>query len=564
LIRFSKMSLGAQILVLLPLTLLLPGACMTTKSNVTRSTDLLLSNAIVLQGAGLEPVPGSAVLVSDGRIRFIGDESEARRLSSAAERVDLKGATVLPGLVDAHAHVSGLGMALEIVSLVDTTSYAEVLDRVKKRAATTPKGEWIAGRGWDQNDWASKDFPSASELDQVVGEHPVWLTRIDGHAALANSAAMRAAGITSSTPDPAGGKIVRDTRGQPTGVFVDAAKDLVERVIPPASREVQKRRLIRAAEAIAAQGLTGVHDAGADDLTISLMRELVDQGKLPIRVYVMLTDDDALLSKWFAAGPLVNYGGKLTIRAVKLYADGALGSRGAALIEPYNDDPSNRGLLLTSVDHIRDVAARGRQSRFQVNTHAIGDRAVRNVLEAYESAAVNPSDRFRIEHFQVAAPLDISRLAPRGIIASMQPTHATSDMYWAEKRVGPERIRGAYAWRTVLNRGGRLALGSDFPVEEVNPFFGIYAAVTREDQKGWPAGGWYPSERLTIQEAIRGFSADAAFAAFEEESRGTIDVGKAADFTIVDSNPITADPASLFKTKVVYTVVGGKIVYKAR
>jgi len=536
---------------------------MTTKSTGT-SRDLLLSNAVVLRGSGLEAVASTSILVTGGRIRFIGEDSEARRLAPGAERIDLSGATILPGLVDAHAHIAGLGMALETVSLVDTTSYAQVLSRVKEGTAKSTKGEWITGRGWDQNDWAIKEFPTAVELDRVVSEHPVWITRIDGHAALANTAAMRAAGITSSTPDPVGGKILRDSLGQPTGVFVDAAKDLVERVIPPASREVQKRRLIRAAQEIAAHGLTGVHDAGVDDMTISLMRELVDEGRLPIRIYAMLSDDEALLAKWFEKGPLIDYGGRLTVRSVKLYADGALGSRGAALLQPYADDASNSGLLLATVEHLREVATRGRKAGFQVNTHAIGDRAVRNVFDAYESASVNAKDRFRIEHFQVAALDDISRLAPRGIIASMQPTHATSDMYWAEQRVGPQRIRGAYSWRTVLNRGGRLALGSDFPVEEVNPFFGIYAAVTRQDQKASPVGGWYPSERLTIHEAIRGFSADAAFAAFEEESRGTIEVGKAADFTIVGSNPITADPSSLFRTKVLYTVVFGKIVYKSQ
>jgi len=564
LITFSQIGLHARILTFLTVALPFLASCMTAKPSVSDGHELILSHAVVLRGWGLDPLEDSTVLVTDGKIRFIGEEAEAGRLAPGAERIDLKGATVLPGLVDAHAHVSGLGMALETVSLVDTTSYAEVLERVRQGAAKATRGEWITGRGCDQNDWAIKDFPTAAELDRVVSDHPVWVTRIDGHAALANSAAMRAAGITSSTADPAGGRILRDERGEPTGVFVDAAKELVERMIPPASRGVQKRRIVRAAEEIAAHGLTGVHDAGADDLTISLMRELLDEGRLPIRIYGMLSDDDALVAKWFAEGPLINYGGKLTVRSVKLYADGALGSRGAALLQPYADDVSNRGLLLTTVEHIRDVSSRARLAGFQVNTHAIGDRAVRNVFDAYESALVNANDRFRIEHFQVAALEDISRLAPRGIIASMQPTHATSDMYWAEKRVGPERIRGAYAWRTVLDRGGRLALGSDFPVEEVNPFFGIYAAVTRQDQKGWPAGGWYPSERLTIQEAIRGFSADAAYAAFEEESRGTIEVGKAGDFTIVESNPLTADPSSLFKLKVLYTVVGGKIVYRAQ
>jgi predicted amidohydrolase YtcJ len=277
----------------------------------------------------------------------------------------------------------------------------------------------------------------------------------------------------------------------------------------------------------------------------------------------MLADNGPVLEKWFKSGKLVGYGGRLTVRAVKLYADGALGSRGAALIEPYSDDPGNVGLMVSSPEHLTEVATRALKAGFQANSHAIGDRGARNVIDAYTSAGATPAQRFRVEHLQVISPPDIPRLVSHGIIASMQPTHATSDMYWAEKRVGPERIRGAYAWRTILNAGGRLALGSDFPVEHVNPFFGIHAAVTRQDQKNWPAGGWYPEQRLTLGEAIRGFTLDAAYAAFEEDSRGTIEPGKLADFTIVDGDFLAAPASELWKTKVRATVVGGAVVYRA-
>jgi predicted amidohydrolase YtcJ len=517
----------------------------------------------VVAGADQTPRPDYAIFVSDGIIREVGPAAEIRGRHAAANVVDMTGATILPGLTDAHGHLYGLGLALDVVRLSDATSYEEVVERVRQRAATTPLGEWILGRGWDQNDWPSKEFPTAAPLDAAVPGRPVWLRRVDGHAALANTAAMRAAGITAATPDPPGGRIVRDPNGQPTGVFVDAAMDLIEKIVPPVTHEQRKRRVLRAAETIAANGLTEIHDAGADGETIAVIRELIDEHQFPIRVYSMISDDGSLVADWIQRGPLVGYGGKLTVRSVKMYADGALGSRGAALLAPYSDDPSNRGLEISSTEHLADVARRAKRAGFQANTHAIGDRGVRNTIEAYESAGVTAGDRFRIEHLQVVAPEDFRRLARAGIIASMQPTHATSDMYWAEARVGPERIGGAYAWRAVLNAGGRIALGSDFPVEEVNPWFGIYAAVTRKDQKNWPAGGWRPSERLTLAEAIRGFTKDAAWAAFEEKSRGTIEPGKLADFTIVEGNPYTMAADDLHKVRVRQTIVGGEVVHSA-
>jgi predicted amidohydrolase YtcJ len=372
---------------------------------------------------------------------------------------------------------------------------------------------------------------------------------------------MRAAGVTRATPDPEGGRVLRDANGEPTGVFVDEAMQLIDRAVPPPSAALRKSRVLAAAQAMVAHGLTEMHDAGADDETIAAVQELIDAKQFPIRVYTMVSDDAAALTKWFARGPLVGYGNRLTVRSVKLYADGALGSRGAALLAPYSDDPSNKGLLIARPEHIHDVATRALKAGFQVNTHAIGDRGVHNVIDSYEAAGVTPEKRFRIEHFQVVAPEDFARVAHDGIIASMQPTHATSDMPWAEDRLGAARIRGAYAWRTVLNSGARIALGSDFPVEDVNPFFGLYSAVTRQDQSGAPAGGWYPDQKLTLAEAVRGFTKDAAYAAFEEGSRGTIEPGKLADLTIVEGDFYAAPPSGLWNTKVRMTVVGGVVVY---
>jgi predicted amidohydrolase YtcJ len=534
----------------------------TAPANIPNN--LVFSGGTVVSGS--DQVPGSnyAVAISAGRVVAVGPADQILHANPNARVIDVTGTTVVPGLIDAHGHLYGLGLSLDTVSLVGSTTFDEAIARVKERVSLAQPGEWILGRGWDQNRWPGKQFPTATPLDAAIADHPVWLRRVDGHAGLANSAAMRIAGVTASTPDPEGGRILRDASGNPTGVFVDGAQDLIDRAVPAPSFELRKRRILAAAQRIAENGLTETHDPGAVEDTVRAVRELIDEKRFPIRVYTMIGDDSRALNAWFARGKLIDYGGRLTVRSVKLYADGALGSRGAALLTPYNDDPGNSGLLLSKPEHLADVARRARAAGFQVNTHAIGDRGVRNAIDAYEAAGVTPEDRFRIEHFQVAAPSDFPRIARDGIIASMQPTHATSDMYWAEDRVGPERIRGAYAWRTVLNSGARLTLGSDFPVEDVNPFFGIYAAVTRQDQKGWPAGGWYPDQKLTLAEAIRGFTNDAAYAAFEESSRGTIEPGKLADLTIVEGNLYSMPQSDLYKTRVRYTVVGGEIVYSAK
>ena len=524
----------------------------------------LFIGGTVAAGATQAPQRNQAIYVTGGVIREVGAADALRAAHPNARVVDASSATILPGLTDAHGHLYGLGLSLDIVDLNGTTSYEEVIARVKARAASAARGEWILGRGWDQNDWEVKQFPTSGPLDAAIPDHPVLLERVDGHATLANTAAMRAAGDLSAMKDPDGGHIERDASGNPTGVFIDTAAALVERAQPPVSAAQRKARVLAAAQAIAATGLTEMHDAGIDPATIIAVKELIDEKRFPIRVYAMLGDNAPLLDEWFDNGPLMNYGGRLTVRAVKLYADGALGSRGAALLAPYSDDPGNSGLMIAKPEHLEDVARRGRTAGFQINTHAIGDRGARNTIDAYARAGVGASDRYRVEHLQVIALEDVPKLVRHGIIASMQPTHATSDMYWAEARVGPERIKGAYAWRTILNAGGRLALGSDFPVEAVNPFFGIYAGVTRQDQKGWPEGGWRPAERLTLAETIRGFTLDAAYAAFEEGTRGTIEPGKLADFTIVEGDLYTMPAEELYKAKVRATVVGGEVVFDGR
>jgi predicted amidohydrolase YtcJ len=518
-----------------------------------QSERVIIHGGTILTGASAGTLRDGAIVIEGDRIVAVTSWNEAQRIAPGAKVIDASRFTVLPGLIDAHAHIEGLGLALERVDLTGAVSAQEVASRAAARARETAEGEWILGRGWDQNRWSDTSFPEAAVVDAAVSDRPVWLRRVDGHAGLANTAAMRAAGITRDTPDPKGGQIFRDAEGKPTGVFIDTAMDLVEKAVPQPSREQRKRAILAATRMIAANGLTGVHDAGVDEESVAIFRELAESGELPVRVYLMLGDDAALLERWFARGVAVDPRHMVTVRSVKLYADGALGSRGAALLAPYSDQPDHRGLMIAATEHMRDVAERARRAGFQVNTHAIGDRGVRNVLDAYEGAGVRPGDRFRIEHFQIAALEDIPRTARMGVIASMQPTHATSDSGWAEARVGPQRILGGYAWRKVLNANGRLALGSDFPVEEVSPFLGLWAAVDR--------GGWHTEEALTVDEAIRGFTIDAAFAAFQERVLGTIEPAKLADFTIIDRNPHEVPPAELKNLRPLYTIVGGRVVF---
>lgn len=553
------------VLLLLPLL----SCVLVTTSRVQRATTTgdrgtLFVGGVVAAGPAQTPARGLAVWVTEGVVREIGPAAELRRAHPSAEVIDTSNGTILPGLVDAHAHLYGLGLSLRNVDLVGAQSYEEVLRRMKERAATLPAGEWVIGRGWDQNEWPVTEFPTVAALDAALPDHPAFLRRIDGHAALANSAAMKIAGVSSATTDPSGGKIIRDAAGNPTGVFIDNAMGLVERIVPQPGAEERKTLIRLAGEKIASEGLTGIHDAGIGGPTLATLRELIAEKRFPVRVYAMLADSPELFDSWFASGTLKDEGGLLTVRSVKLYGDGALGSRGAALLEPYSDEPSNHGLVITSAERIAEVGRRARAAGFQVNVHAIGDRAVRHAIDGFVAAGMTAADRARIEHLQVISPEDLPRLSRHGIISSVQPTHATSDMDWAERRLGPERIRGAYAWRSVLNSGGRLALGSDFPVEKVNPFHGLHSAVTRTDLQGRPPGGWYPAERLTLAEALRGFTLDAAYAAFEESSHGTIEPGKAADFTIVEGDFFAVPPLQLHAVKVRYTVVNGKVVFAAK
>ena len=529
--------------------------------------DLVILNARVYTADVNRPV-AEAFAVRAGRIAFVGSTRGALALvGPRTERLDLAGRTVIPGMVDAHAHLLGLGQALRTVNLVGTRSYDEVIARVVERAKTARPGEWIRGRGWDQNDWADTRFPTHQALSRAVPNNPVYLTRVDGHAALVNAKALELAQVTAATPDPTGGRFIRDSAGTPTGVLVDGAQGVVGRVIPPASRvELREQTLAAIAEANR-WGLTGIHDAGVDADGIAVYEDLAREGKYDLRNYVMIRSNDSTLDAFMKRGRQIGlYDGRLWIRSIKLVADGALGSRGAALLEPYSDDPGNTGLITTTPERIKSVAVRALRAGFQVNVHAIGDRANRMVLDQFEAAfkEVPVADhRFRIEHAQILRYQDIPRFAELDVIPSMQGSHQTSDMYWVPNRLGWARSQGAYAWRSLLNTGVVIPNGSDFPVEAVNPLISFHSLFTRQDADNFPPGGWFPEQRTTRQEALWSITLWPAYAAFMENESGTLTAGKYADFVVLDQDIMSVAPEDVLKTNVVLTVLGGRVVYRA-
>ena len=536
--------------------------------------DLVLVNGKIYTVDNARPI-ASALAVRGGRVLFVGSDAEARVLANASTRViDLNGKTVIPGIVDAHAHLLGLGNTLARVNLAGSTSYDEVIDRVKGFSKDVKPGEWILGRGWDQNRWTSKEFPTHDALSRAFPNNPVVLTRIDGHALLANAKAMELARVSAATTDPEGGRIMRLASGAPSGVFVDKAQGLIGRAVPQPTRADTRKAILAAIAESNRWGLTGVHDAGESAETIGIFEELAKAGSYNLRNYVMLSDPGepgspaAVRNPYLRRGPQsALYDGHLWVRAIKLYADGALGSRGAALLAPYADEPTNSGLLVSRPEHLRAWAEAALRSGFQVNVHAIGDRGNRIVLDAFESAlrTVPTADhRFRIEHAQVLSVEDIPRFAKLGVIPSMQPTHQTSDMRWAEARVGPQRIRGAYAWRSLLNTGVVIPSGTDFPVEEVNPLLTFHAAVTRQDPTNWPVGGWYPEQKMTREEALQSMTIWPAYAGFQESMLGSLTPGKYADFVVLDRDIMRIPDTEIIATRVVSTWIGGKRVYEAK
>ncbi len=532
----------------------------------------LLTAARIHTSDPAQPQAGAIVWDAAGRILAVGDAGALARRYPQARRIDVGDATVVPGLIDAHAHIVGLGLALTRADLVGTRSKQEILERLRAFERDLPADAWLLGGGWDQNDWPDRAFPTAADLDAAFPERPVWLRRVDGHAGWVNSATLRA---LAARPDgaallasgqPEGGLIVRDADGRPTGVFVDEAERLVEAAVPAMDQQDRDAALERALQAAVRNGLTGVHDMGTSLADFEQLRRFADEGRLPLRIGAY-ADGDARAFAWLCEhGAYRHAGGRLRMRGLKLLIDGALGSRGAALIEDYSDDPGNRGLVLIEPARYEALVRRARECGLQVATHAIGDRGNRIVLDAYARVlgdAAKTDHRWRIEHAQIMALDDIPRFAALGVVASMQPTHATSDMPWAQDRVGPERIAGAYAWRRFAEAGVRLALGSDFPVESPDPRLGLHAAATRQDADGHPPGGWMPDQVLSAREALQGFTADAAWAGRDEADVGRLAPGLRADFVVLAQDPLAVPAGELAGLSILSTWVDGRPVYEA-
>lgn len=479
-----------------------------------------------------------------------------------AKIIDAKGKTVIPGLIDGHGHVLNLGQNLSQVELRDTSSEAHAVAKVIAFAKQQPQAQWILGRGWNQVLWPSQQFPTTQLLDEAVKDRPVWLSRVDGHAGWANSKALQLAGITKDSIDPPGGQIQRDKQGAPTGVLIDNAMLLVEKQIPKANPAEITAALNAAYQHLLALGITSTHDAGVDEANLAVYQQMASEHKIPLRIYAMLSATDANLASRLAAGPIDDPQDILDVRSVKIYGDGALGSRGAALLSAYQDKPGEMGLLLTQPDALTSVMKLTLESGFQANVHAIGDRANRLVLDRFEllqTPAARAKSRNRIEHAQVIAPKDLARFARLQVLPSMQPTHATSDKNMAGDRLGVARLRGAYAWRTLVDMGNPVVCGSDYPVELANPFHGLHAAVTRQDQSDQPAGGWLPEQKLSLVEALRCFTVDAAYGAYQEQAMGSLSQGQWADFLLLDQDIFTIEPKLIWQTKVLNTYVGGKL-----
>ena len=535
-----------------------------------------------------------AVAVKNGIIFDVGSSAELLKKYPQSEKIDLNGAIVFPGFIDAHGHITGYGENLLQINLVGTTSQEEIAELVKQKANQSKEGDWILGVGWDQNDWEDKSWPDHKILDKASPKNPVALTRIDGHALWVNKKALELAGIDKNTPNPDGGEIKKDKNGNPTGLLIDNAMNLVYKVIPPPTDEELEETVLVSTNNLVKYGITSVHDMGVGERTIQIYKKLADEGKLPIRIHAYVDGIGDTWNKYLKEGKLIGYQNNfVNVDGIKLFVDGAMGSRGALMTEPYQDDPENYGLLLLSEEQIYQVTKDALLKGLQVATHAIGDSGNFLVLNAYQRAIeeLKPKDpRLRIEHVQVINPEDAKRLAKLKVIPSMQPVHATSDMPWAEARLGPERVKWSYALRMVLNESKMIAGGSDFPVESPSVLEGIYSAITRQDKNGLPKNaddvlrlvkekkwvlskegikdpknfenGWYTDQKLTIDEAIKCFTKWPAYAVFEENKKGTIEIGKWADFTILDKDLYNISPEEILKTNVVMTVVNGRIVFK--
>jgi predicted amidohydrolase YtcJ len=544
--RFAQLSLGA-----------LAAACAAREPS-----DIIIRGGAIYTGAPNKPRV-DAIRITNGLFAAVGTLEEARAAGPARE-IDLRGAAAFPGFVDGHVHLMGVGMAAMVLDLVGVESIAALQERLRTYAAQHSEGP-ILGRGWIETHWPEARFPNRADLDAVVGDRPVLLERVDGHAAIANSAALTLATIDNNTANPDGGSIERDATGAATGMLIDNAVNLVASRMP-ASTDAQRRDALRqAAQLYAQRGWTGVANMSTSASEAELFQSFAQSGGLPLHADIYLTPEDS--SSVFERGPYADRSGLVNVRGVKLYMDGALGSRGAALLQPYSDAAGN-GLLVTPVETIRDFLNRARQRGVQVATHAIGDRGNRLVLDGYRDTFGEDRDglrraRWRIEHSQVISPQDLPRFSQMGVIASMQPSHAISDLYFAPARLGASRLAGAYAWKSLLNSGAVIAAGSDAPVEKGDPLIEFYAAAYRHDLQGAAGADWNPSEAVSREEALRMLTWGPAFAAFQEQERGTIEVGKRADVSCFSVDLMQAEFSAIPTAQAVLTVSDGRITHNA-
>jgi predicted amidohydrolase YtcJ len=528
--------------------------------NAQEKVDILFTNGTVYTVDNRFSV-AEAVAVTDGKIIEAGKTNDLQKKYAAKEIIDLKGKFLYPGFIDAHAHFYGYGLGLQSCNLTGTTSWEEVLNKLSDFAKTIPAGVWITGGGWDQNDWELKEFPTNELLNSRFPNNPVFISRVDGHAAIANALALQKGGITAATKITGGDVILKN--GKPTGVLIDRAMGLVRRNIPaPAEQQVQAA-LLDAQKNCFAAGLTTVVDCGLSYGNVLQIENAYKSGNLKMRLYVMLSDNKSNYKAIFKRGMIKT--DRLHVRSFKVYADGALGSRGASLLQPYSDQPENSGFLLQNPAHFDSVAALIYKNKFQMCTHAIGDSGNRTILNIYAKYLKEKNDlRWRIEHAQVVNANDFAMFGKYNIIPSVQPTHSTSDMYWAEKRLGKERVKGAYAFNDLLKQNGWIPLGTDFPVEDIDPLKTFYAAVFRRDAKGWPAAGFQMENALTREQTLRGMTIWAAKAHFEENEKGSIEKGKFADFVILDTDLMNASFEDILKAKVIKTICNGEVVYEGK
>lgn len=550
------------------LALILLAACGPSASD---AADLILTNATVYTGDSTA-VPAQAVAVKDGAIVYVGDAAGVEAFRDNATVVeDLAGRFVYPGFVDAHAHFGGIGQRELTLNLQGINSKDEFLAKVEAAVQAAPAGEWVAGRGWIETFWDPPVFPTRHDLDRIAPNNPVILSRADGHASIANSAALRVAGVTGTTPPPPGGAINLDSDGEPTGMLIDAAQGLVGRHVPDLSEAQLERGLQLASERSARLGWTQIQDAHGSWSEVERMRRLLADGRIKVRLYKTISGPGAQADSLIATGPLApEFDDRLVVRAIKVVIDGALGSRGAALLEPYSDDPQTRGLITTDTIALRDMLERALRAGIQVEAHAIGDRANRIVLDMFAAAfaAVPEAERrvaeprWRNEHSQIVHPSDLPRFRELGVVASMQPSHAIGDLHFVPSRIGVERTAGAYAWKSLLDMGVAVAGGTDAPVELGEPMIEFYAAVARKDLQGRDGPGWHPEEAVSRHQALRMFTWFPAFAAFEEDRAGSIAVGKRADFTILDRDIMTVPAPEILQARNVMTIVGGEVVFR--